>query len=154
MSIRFTEDVLDLTKYYGLEYPVDTWDPQSKEKRMAERLASAACNGKVSDVAKLLQAKANVNYSEHPSNQTPLLLAAAWGHDTICKMLLEARADPHVRHETYHDSPLDYAQRRAGLVVASKKDSPVFLTATPEQRERYKRIVAMLLHRPHEKSFL
>lgn len=130
----WTNNVLELDKFWGT---VGERTPTySKEEVLAKRLACASCSGKVSDVAILLKASANVNWADHPSNQTPLLLAAAWGHEEICKMLLDAGADTQVRHEIFNKSPLEYTQIKNGTTekIETYKRISLLLTAAQENR--------------------
>lgn len=80
-----------------------------KEEVLAKKLADAACNGRVKEVAKLLKENANVNWAGHPMNQTPLFLAAANGHGDVCKILLAAGAKTDAKQELSNLSPLDSA---------------------------------------------
>lgn len=153
MSIGWTENVLELDKFWGTV--TETTPVYSKEEVLAKRLASSACNGKVSEVAKLLEANANVNWVGHPSNQTPLLLAAAWGHEDICKMLLKAGAKTDVRHEIFQMSALEYAQLRGHIIPDSDEyPDPIRTKATPSQVATYKRIALLIQEKQKENKSL
>ena len=145
----FTNNVLELDKFWGTV--LETTPSYSTEEVLANRLASAALDGKIKEVAELLKAKANPNWNGHPSNQTPLLLAAAWGHEKVCEMLLQAGAEKNVYHEIYKLSPLGYAELRAKLVPDNPESpDPIRRTVTDAQIEVYKRI-ALLLRGPEKR---
>ncbi len=153
MNIGWTENVLELDKCWGTV--TQTTPVYSREEVLAKRLASSAGNGKVSEVAKLLEANANVNWVGHPSNQTPLLLAVAWGHEDVCKMLLNAGAKTDVHHKTCQMSILEYAQLRAHMIPDSEGNPDhIREKATPSQVATYKRIALLIQENQKENKRL
>ena len=61
------------------------------------RLLRAARDGNSEQVARLLEAGADVNYQDHPNRQSALFLACAAGHLDVVRGLLARQADPNIR---------------------------------------------------------
>ena len=81
----------------------------------------------------------------HPSNQTPLYLAAAWGHADVCEILIEAGAKTNVCHARSKRSALEIVQIR-GWIIPDNEEYPDSIRgdATPKEIEAYKRIALLL----------
>eukprot|EP00808_Paulinella_micropora_P018864 g80355.t1 len=70
------------------------------ESRNEIRLWRAARNGKEDEITRLIEAKANVNYTQQDCNSTALMKAAQKGHLGCARILVDRHANLNLRNNS------------------------------------------------------